>query len=127
MGNDGGESAAKGALTVEGALELEVRAVPLVLGLCAQRVRLLATHRVVPARELQQPRHLRTDRLRLRKLFEDFVPTTFEQRNGYNDILCGHLLHPQVPLLGHRGPACWTVRQPREAVDADQVTLRQFI
>ena len=67
---------------MEGALQLEVRTVPLVLSLRAQRVRLLATHRVVPARELQQPRHLRADRLRLRKLFEDFVLTTLHSHSN---------------------------------------------
>ena len=72
VGYNGGEGAPKGALAVEGALELEVGTVPFMLRLRAQAVRLLATHRVVAARELQQPRHLRTDRLRLRKLFEDF-------------------------------------------------------
>ena len=35
----------------------------------------------------------------------------------------GHLLHPEVPLLRHVGPAGGTVGQPGEAVTADQVAL----
>ena len=58
VGYNGGEGAPEGALAVEGALELEVGTVPFMLRLCAQAVRLLATHRVVPAWELQQSRHL---------------------------------------------------------------------
>ena len=43
---------------MERALELEVGTVPFMLRLGAQAVRLLATHRVVTAWELQQSRHL---------------------------------------------------------------------
>jgi len=35
----------------------------------------------------------------------------------------GHLLHPEVSLLGHVGPAGWAVRQAGEAVAADQMAL----
>lgn len=58
VGYNSGESATKGALSVEGTLELEVRTVPFVLRLGTQIVRLLAAHRMVPAWEPQQSRHL---------------------------------------------------------------------
>ena len=48
MRHDVGEGSVEGALTVEGALELQEGAVPLVGGLLGQRERLLAAHRVVP-------------------------------------------------------------------------------
>ena len=50
MRHDVGEGAVECALSVEGALELQEGAVPLVGGLLGQRERLLAAHRVVPVR-----------------------------------------------------------------------------
>ena len=48
MRHDVGECSVEGALAVEGALELQEGAVPLVGGLLGQRERLLAAHRMVP-------------------------------------------------------------------------------
>ena len=58
VGYDGREGSPEGALSVKGALQLEVRAVPFVLCLRTQAVCLFAAHRVVPAWELQQSGHL---------------------------------------------------------------------
>ena len=41
-------------------------------------------------------------------------------------MIISYLLHPQVPLLCHWGSTCRTMRQPGEAVDANQVTLDTF-
>ena len=38
-----------------------------------------------------------------------------------------HLLHAQVSLLRHGGPACWTVGEAGETVAAHQVTLRALL
>ena len=72
VGYDGREGSPEGALAVEGALELEVGTVPFVLCLSTQAVRLLASHRVVPAWELQQSGHLTIVEM---KLFQRFLNT----------------------------------------------------
>lgn len=90
VGDHGGQGASEGTLAMEGTLELEVGAVPLVLLLLGQGVGLGAAHGVVAAGELEEP---------------------------------GHLLHAQVPLLRHGGPAGGAVGEAGEAVCADQVTL----
>lgn len=109
VGYDGREGSPEGALAVEGALELEVGTVPFVLCLSTQAVRLLASHRVVPAWELQQSGHLTIVEM---KLFQRFL---------------SYLLHPQVPLFCHWRPTCRTMRQAGEAVDANQVTLGGYV
>ena len=58
VGDYGGQRAAEGALAVEGTLELEVGAVPLVLLFLRQWMGLCAAHGVVAAGELEKPRHL---------------------------------------------------------------------
>ena len=90
VGHHGGKRASEGTLAVEWALELEVGAVPLVLLLLGEGMRLRAAHGVVSAGELEQP---------------------------------GHLLHAQVSLLRHAGPAGGAVGEAGEAVGADQVPL----
>ena len=64
--HDVGEGSVEGALAVEGTLELQEGAVPLVGGLLGQRERLLAAHRVVP--EMKQEMRWRIGSKKQQKL-----------------------------------------------------------